>query len=261
MKEQLVEQLKTQVTDLERYIQYLQSSEGIGSARKCSRTDGMCTCDCPLHGNSQTGIDTYSEFVAAERLRQAKRGEKGSQKAADSEEAIKMIKRVMTLLNMITFAQFGCNRLGGKKFERNILKKTSKGFHWGDLRAKLEVAIDHVVTTNKEISSKSCNDSDYTSDSDDNAVVPPSSEKITSIVRKELAVSLRDLMEHGLIDEDADSTHTSSLIVTSILDWGCFPTRSSQVSSDYRRRMTAWDLILKYYEIKVTIGAIDFPSN
>lgn len=256
MKEQLVEQLKTQVTDLERFIQYLQSSGGTaGLTSKCNRTDGKCTCDCPLHGNSQTGIDTYSEFVAAERLRQAARsgGDKGSQKASDSEEAIKMIKRVMTLLNMITFAQFGCNRLGGKKFERNILKKTSKGSHWGDMRAKLEVAIDHVVTTNKEITSKSCNDSDYTSDSDDNTFVPPSSEKITSIVRKELAVALRDLMEHGLTDDDPDSGG-SSVIVTSLLDWGCFPSRSSQVSSDYRRRMTAWDLILKYYEIKVTIS-------
>ena len=254
MKEQLVEQLKTQVTDLERFIQYLQSSGGIGTTKKCTRSDGKCTCDCPLHGNTQTGVNTYNEFIAAERLRQAAgSGEKGSQQASDSEEAIKMIKRVMTLLNMITFAQFGCNRLAGKKFERNILKKTRKGSHWGDLRAKLEVAIDHVVTTNKEISSKSCNDSDYTSDSDDNTFIPPSSEKITSIVRKELAVSLRDLLEHGLVDEDLDSGHASSVIVTHILDWGCFPSRSSQVSSDYRRRMTAWDLILKYYEIKVTI--------
>lgn len=253
MKEQLVEQLKTQVTDLERFIQYLQASGGIGS-KKCSQTDGKCTCDCPLHGNTQTGVDTYNEFVAAERLRQARNGDKGSQQASDSEEAIKMMKRVMTLLNMITFAQFGCNRVAGKKFERNILKKTRKGCHWGDLRAKLEVAIDHVVTTNKEITSKACNDSDYTSDSDDNTFTPPSSEKMTSIVRKELAVSLRDLLEHGLVDEESDSSHGSSVIVTHILDWGCFPTRSSHVSNDYRRRMTAWDLILKYYEIKVMIS-------
>lgn len=253
MKEQLVEQLKTQVTDLERYIEYLQSCEGTMPSNKCTKTGGKCTCDCPMHGNSQTGVDTYNEYIAAERLRQAKRGDHASQKPADSEEAIKMIKRVMTLLNMITFAQFGCNRISGKKFERNILKKTSKGSHWGDLRAKLEVAIDHVVMTNKEITSKACNDSDYTSDSDDNTFIPPSSEKITSIVRKELAVSLRDLMEHGLIDYDSDAGHGSSVIVTHILDWGCFPSRSSQVSSDYRKRMTAWDLILKYYEIKVII--------
>lgn len=164
-----------------------------------------------------------------------------------------MIKRLMTLLNMITFAQFGCNRAAGSKhFERNILKKTSRaGSHWGDLRAKLEIAIDHLIETNKEISSKFCNDSDYTSDSDDNAFVPVSNEKITSIVRKELATSLRELMEHGLIDYEADSGG-SSLIVTHILDWGCFPTRSSQVSTDYRKGMTAWDLILKYYEIKVS---------
>lgn len=160
-----------------------------------------------------------------------------------------MIKRVMTLLNMITFAQFGCNRSRGKKrFERNILKKTSKGSHWGDLRARLELAIDCLLTMTKELTSKASNDSDYTSDSDDN--IPPSNEKITSTVRKELALSLRDLVEHGLVDYD-DSSHGSSVIVSHILDWGCFPSRSSQVGAESQRRMTAWDLVLKYYESKV----------
>ena len=251
MKEQLVEQLKTQVTDLERFIQYLQQSDGQASS-KCQRLQGRCTCACPLHGNSQTGVNKYNAFIAAERLRQAKGiGERCSHKAAESDEAIKMIKRVMTLLNMLTFAQFGCNRRSSKRFERNILKKTSRGSHWGDLRANLEVAIDGILSLNKELASKACNDSDYTSDSDDNAFATPTSEKMTAVVRKELAPGLRDLLEHGLIEDASESGRASLTIVTHILDWGCFPSRSSQLAPDYGKRMTAWDLLLKYYEVKV----------
>ena len=45
MKEQLVDQLKTQIQDLERFIQYL---HGEGT------WDGNCTCACPKHTNSKT---------------------------------------------------------------------------------------------------------------------------------------------------------------------------------------------------------------
>lgn len=144
--------------------------------------------------------------------------------------------------------QFGCNR-NQKKFERNILKKTTKGNHWGDLRARLEVAVEHLLEINKE---KFCNDSDYTSDSDDN-IFSHGNEKMTCAVRKELSVALRDLLEHGLIDFTRNPSSGSSLIVSHILDWGCFSARSSQVPTDtLNRKMTAWDLLLKYYEIKVS---------
>ena len=269
MKEQLVEQLKTQVSDLERYIQHLQRSlethdKIMSSKCKHSSSDGQCTCDCPLHGNSQTGLQPYDEIIAAERLSGIKRGcstnnsSPGSFKDThreDSEEAIKMIKRVMTLLQMITFAQFGCNR-GIKRFERNTLKKTTRGSHWGDLRARLEIIVDKIIQINKE---KFTNDSDYTSDSGDEAVFSPANERMTSVVRKEFAPALRDLMEHGLCSEDGVSSSASSLIVSSLFDWGCFSARSSAVSSSRddsfssssRRTLTAWDLILKYYNLKV----------
>jgi len=308
MKEQLVEQLKTQVSDLERFIHYLQqkdccskvrtsstsstTSNTSSSSNKCKNHHNhhhhhnhrnhhhRCTCNCPLHGNSQTSLQPYNEVIASERIRQANSSYNcscGSESCSsvngsnnhrrrddDREEAIKMIKRVMTLLQMITFTQFGCNRTGLKRFERNTLKKTPRGSHWGDIRARLELAVDKILQLNKETFT---NDSDYTSDSGDE--ISPANEKITLTVRKELCPALRDLIEHGLSTEEGKSSEVASslLLVSHLLDWGCFSPRSSVLSSQpdsfsssssssstsassLNRKLTAWDLILKYYHLK-----------
>lgn len=308
MKEQLVEQLRTQVSDLERFIHYLQqkdccskvrtsstsstTSNTSSSSNKCKNHHNhhhhnhrnhhhstRCTCNCPLHGNSQTSLQPYNEVIASERVRQANssyncscgsescssvNGSNNHRRDDDREEAIKMIKRVMTLLQMITFTQFGCNRTGLKRFERNTLKKTARGAHWGDVRAKLELAVDKIVQLNKETFT---NDSDYTSDSGDE--ISPANEKITLTVRKELCPALRDLIEHGLSTEEGKGSEVGSslLLVSHLLDWGCFSPRSSVLSSQpdsfssssssstsassINRKLTAWDLILKYYHLKV----------
>lgn len=39
----------------------------------------------------------------------------------------------------------GCASQGAKNFKRNTLKKTTRGNHWGDLRAKLEVDIQEIL--------------------------------------------------------------------------------------------------------------------
>jgi hypothetical protein len=65
-----------------------------------------------------------------------------------------------------------------------------------DLRANLELAVEYVI----ELASNPRNtlDSDYTSDSEDAPVVL-CNVKLTSAVRKQLALSIRDLMQHGLM--------------------------------------------------------------
>jgi hypothetical protein len=65
-----------------------------------------------------------------------------------------------------------------------------------DLRANLELAVDYVVEL--AASPESTLDSDYTSDSEDAPVVL-CNVKLTSAVRKQLALSIRDLMQHGLM--------------------------------------------------------------
>ncbi|RWS27692.1 RUN domain-containing protein 1-like protein [Leptotrombidium deliense] len=254
MKEQLVTQLKTQVTDLERFIEFLQQG---GVPIKFGRGKSKCTCNCPLHGNAQKGLQKYDESVAEEQKRKHRKYWKGRNRRAkgqtspssptsdedDKDTALRIIKRLLLLLQMFTFAQFGCSTRS-QRIERNMLKKTAKGNHYGDLRAKLEMAINHILELNKE---KSCNDSDYTSDGED---IPslPCNEKMISAVRKELSVALRDLIEHGLSGNCSSPSMGTSLIPTNIFNWGCFSERSSQISTF--KGMTAWDLIIKYYQLK-----------
>lgn len=65
-----------------------------------------------------------------------------------------------------------------------------------DLRARLEIAVTHVL----EIVSHPSNqlDTDYASDSD-HGHVSLCNATLTSAVRKKLAVSIRDLLQHGLM--------------------------------------------------------------
>jgi hypothetical protein len=65
-----------------------------------------------------------------------------------------------------------------------------------DLRANLELAVEYVI----ELASNPENnlDNDYTSDSE-GAPVVLCNVKLTSAVRKQLALSVRDLMQHGLM--------------------------------------------------------------
>jgi hypothetical protein len=68
---------------------------------------------------------------------------------------------------------------------------------------------------------------------------------MTAAVRKELSSALRDLLQHGLAGRIAVNEGMSP----SILNWGCFSTRSQLVP----RPMHAWDVIVKYYELKVRL--------
>lgn len=260
-----MEQLKTQVTDLERYIHFLQLAQDAQAGSICTKgTTGSCTCSCPMHGNAQTGIESYDPLIAMARQKMdemAKKKLNGSKsrtgsESGESRDAIKMIRRVMTLLQMITYTQFGCARgTQDRRFERNTLKKTTKGNpagqHFGDLRARLELSIDHILEIDKE---KLANDSDYTSDSDEpshHAV--HGNDKMTSVVRKELAVAIRDLLEHGLVMHASNSSNSNSLIASTFFDWGCFAPRSAQVVSSSvqsGRSMSGWDLFVKFYELK-----------
>ncbi|XP_053213827.1 RUN domain-containing protein 1-like [Panonychus citri] len=251
MKEQLVNQLKTQVTDLERFIEFLQVEEGCVGRR--GKRGGKCTCNCPLHGNAQRALVKKLDLIPDDRIKNGRSGksrENGRRSLAGEEHltrnrkeiVTRIIRRVVTLIQLFTFAQFGCNGLG-QTLERSMAKKHSKGNHWGDSRAKLEMAITKLSEINEE---KSFNDSDYTSESEETPVFQYN-EKMTNAVRKEFCSCLKELIEHGLTCKYNGHIGTS-LIPSYLIGLGCFSTRSAQLSQD--RSLTAWDLILKYYQLK-----------
>lgn len=56
-----------------------------------------------------------------------------------------VLNKASTIFQIFALSQMGCASQNGKNFKRNILKKTTRGNHWGDLRAKLEVDIQEIL--------------------------------------------------------------------------------------------------------------------
>lgn len=277
MKEQLVDQLKTQVSDLERFIEFLQEGKiCIKSSKKggllfngnVNQLIAKCECSCPAKHSQECGTSSTKKSSSAANEKQTKtknrttasanRKSKSNRKTGDemddNEKAAKMIKRALALLQMFTFLQFGCNTNPmmhkGNKFERNTLKKTNKINHWGDLRAKLELSIEHLIELTKQ---KHLNDSDYTSECEESILVQ-ANEKITNTVRKQLCVLLRDLLEHGLntslngcVSSDDRVMHQADY--SSFMSWNCFSQKSRLIHLN-DRRVTVWDVLTHYFYLK-----------
>lgn len=216
MKEQLVSQLKTQITDLERFINYLQGEVSTESL--------ACTCACPVHTSGSAGSTSYAR--------------KSFSKMPEEENrtrTLNTVKKVVALLHMFLVSQLGC---GSERVRRNFKKNSA--YNWRDLRTRLDIAVEHVIETIAETERHPddddvANENDYASDSDS---VSYCNARVTSAVRKHLATSIRDLMQHGLMS-DARSNSVVPFV-------GCFPQRHASPTN----LMHSWELILKYYEIK-----------
>ncbi|XP_029159612.1 RUN domain-containing protein 1 [Nylanderia fulva] len=247
MKEQLVCQLKTQVADLERFINYLQG--------EVSTETLACTCACPVHaGGSGASSTSYNS---------KRRFDRGRGSAVEDDvnrtRTLNTVRKVVALLHMFLMSQLGC---GSERVRRNFGMKRNPVHSWRDLRTRLDIAVEHVLETLAEMSQRRDqhrqqhpddeeddddddddddvvvdDENDYTSDSD---TASHASARLTSAVRKHLAVSVRDLVQHGLT---ADVTRSGSSVVPFV---GCFPQRDV-TSANF---MHVWELILKYYEIK-----------
>ncbi|CAB3377120.1 Hypothetical predicted protein [Cloeon dipterum] len=231
MKETLVAQLKTQITDLERFIDFLQDeAPAFKSAKikvcscKCKDTAKTSNCTATSKGKKRPA---FTETIPKTKNFTTNEDEM-------REKTISIMKKMSDLLQMFAVTQFGCGTEAA--FKKNSLKKTTKANHWGDLRARLEMAVGHILLLASGHVPLPL-DSDYTSDTEDAPAVLCNEELVTA-VRKELAISLRDLIQHGLMP-----IGQSASLVPFI---GCFPPRSHSSG----RMMHAWELILKYYELK-----------
>lgn len=240
MKEQLVSQLKTQIADLERFINYLQG--------EISTETLACTCACPVHAS---GSGASSASYGSRRRFDRGRPVEEEANAASRTRTLNTVRKVVALLHMYLMSQMGC---GSERVRRNFGGNSRNPVHnWRDLRTRLDIAVEHVLETLAETSQQQqqlqrrpddeedaddVDENDYTSDSDSPS---HANAKLTAAVRKHLATSLRDLMQHGLT---ADMLRSGSSVVPFV---GCFPQRGNVTPANF---MHAWELILKYYEIK-----------
>ncbi|XP_001354494.3 RUN domain-containing protein 1 [Drosophila pseudoobscura] len=151
MKEQLVAQLKTQITDLERFIAFLQcDAAGSGSGSSASGSDRLKLLSGAYNSyaakqtaRSQVSLPAPAETSPPSRsyshssaLPVAQAGESLHSKAHG------LLDKASILMQMFATTHLAKPR---EDFQQNTLKKTHKGNHWGDLRAQLEVDIQEVA--------------------------------------------------------------------------------------------------------------------
>lgn len=165
MQETLVSQLKTQIVDLERFVAYLVAEQELTPEIKAAIKNSK---------NPEIAFPTYNSKMARSR----KKSETDNAKAAKSNNVASsssvsasssssnryefnhqreqnrvdhdlsgkmstLLVKASAILDMFAISQFGCSH---PRIQRNSLKKTAKGNHWGDLRAQLEVDVQEIIS-------------------------------------------------------------------------------------------------------------------
>uniref|UniRef100_A0A0K0G4V7 RUN domain-containing protein n=1 Tax=Strongyloides venezuelensis TaxID=75913 RepID=A0A0K0G4V7_STRVS len=110
-QEKLVEQLTTQIVDLERFVNFLQIEKeaNLNSERSSSQ----------VYENNEKNNEYYDNSLKA---------------FTSTPMQIMNVDKRSNLTNFLTFGS-------GRKFEKNELKNTIKGNHYGDVRAKMELIV------------------------------------------------------------------------------------------------------------------------
>lgn len=232
MKDQLVNQLQTQIADLERFVDFLQYEGGSVVAQNCG---------CKGNENDHSKNTTMCIIHGPQKLLAAKRIGYEKPRSKKSDNTISILNKTLYLLQIYVLAQLGCQ---SEKFHRNQLKRTVKGAHYGDCRANLEVAIKQVV----DVASKFSNslkpavlNANFSEDDAEEDVFEHCPEELVTVIRKTFCPALRDLLQHGRMPSHQDRSLISSV--------ACFSHRS-KIDESNDPNIHAWDVIFKYYEIK-----------
>uniref|UniRef100_A0A670IYI3 RUN domain-containing protein 1 n=1 Tax=Podarcis muralis TaxID=64176 RepID=A0A670IYI3_PODMU len=168
VKEQLVEQLKTQIRDLEMFINFIQEEvSSPGNAEK-----GHCDCSGGKAGSGDLNPED------AQRMR---------------ETGLHLMRRMLAVLQIFAVSQFGCTT---GQIPHHLWQKDQSDRDYSPLVKKLEVAVAHV----RQLAQKyqltepehviSCSGFQDTS--------LGGRDELTLAVRKELTIAVRDLLAHGL---------------------------------------------------------------
>ncbi|XP_046894397.1 RUN domain-containing protein 1 isoform X2 [Hypomesus transpacificus] len=223
VKEQLVDQLKTQIRDLEMFINFIQDEVGN-----------------PLLSD---GSPSQQQGIAGSNTRAS-----GGRKKMDAEHAqkvrdtgLQLIQRALAVLQIFAVSQFGC--AAGRV--PPMWSHSDGGQGYGPLLQRLEGAVERVRVM---ASCRQPSVDHVVSYSSSSAALGPRDE-LTAAVRKELALALRDLLAHGLYAP----SQGMSLVLAPI---SCLLPRSSAPQT-----MHPWELFVKYYHSKNGKAFVESPAR
>uniref|UniRef100_A0A9J8AGP8 RUN domain-containing protein 1 n=1 Tax=Cyprinus carpio carpio TaxID=630221 RepID=A0A9J8AGP8_CYPCA len=226
VKEQLVEQLKTQIRDLEMFINFIQDEVGN-----------------PLLND---GVKSQQAHAAGPNT-----GATGGMKRVDPEQAqrmretgLQLIQRALAVLQIFALSQFGC---AAGHVPQSVWSQCGEAQDYGPLLQKLEGAVEHVrlQASRQQPSSQDEHVVSYS------ACLTPGGprDQLTASVRKELALALRDLLAHGLYAP----SQGMSLVLAPI---SCLLPFSSSPQT-----LHPWELFIKYYHSKNGQAFVESPAR
>ncbi|CAF4040562.1 unnamed protein product [Rotaria sp. Silwood2] len=263
LKEKLINQMRTEIGDLENFIEFLKADSAkkttnasITSAPSLTSTSidlSSTTKSKSVRPNLRKFLYYYLSIfkhTKSTRRSQSSRMTESTntfsscfQYRHNSLNIFQSIKSFFILTQLYTIFLLTC---GARSMQRTTHQSTriirrdpiSKK-HFGNLRADLEVAIEKVLYT---VQSKYLNDDNKnkTTDSSEYKEYGNSFETILS-VRQDLTPALRALLEHGLYETNSS---------TNLSLWICFPLSFVSNYSTKEETMHIWKLILKYYDMK-----------
>ncbi|XP_032444024.1 RUN domain-containing protein 1 isoform X1 [Xiphophorus hellerii] len=225
VKEQLVEQLKTQIRDLEMFINFIQDEVGNpllsdGGQSQQPKADGA--------NGRAAGMKKKVDPVQAERMR---------------DTGLQLIQKALAVLQIFAASQFGCS---AGHVPQNLWPQDCPGRDYGPLLQRLEAAVEKVRVLG---SRRHPSVEHVVSYSGGAAAALGARDELTTAVRKELAVALKDLLAHGLFCP----SQTMSLVLAPI---SCLlPYRPAPLA------MHPWELFVTYYESKNGKAFVESPAR
>ncbi|XP_058460559.1 RUN domain-containing protein 1 [Malaya genurostris] len=200
MKEQLVLQLKTQIQDLERFINFIQTNEKAEIKKRFLQQQELAKAEAAGRAEAQERAKLRS-LAASQRESETQRatGDTSSKKESLNSKAFGLMDKASTILQMFALSQINCRSDRNQDgFQRNMMKR-SKENCWGDIRAKLEIDVQEVVSLamekQEDMQLTDASNTDYENWRTDSS---RKSYELTMIVRKQLAKTIQGLMQHGL---------------------------------------------------------------
>ncbi|MED6264839.1 hypothetical protein CHARACLAT_019234 [Characodon lateralis] len=223
VKEQLVEQLKTQIRDLEMFINFIQDEVG-----NPLLSDGGRSQQPKAEGTNarSAGMKKKVDPVQAQRMR---------------DTGLQLIQKALAVLQIFAASQFGCS---AGHVPQNMWPQDSSSRDYGALLQCLEAAVEKVRVLGSRRHPSVEHVVSYSSMSTLGA-----RDELTTAVRKELAVALKDLLAHGLFSP----SQTMSLVLAPI---SCIlPYRPAP------QTMHPWELFEKFYESKNGKAFVESPAR
>ncbi|NXY92563.1 RUND1 protein, partial [Alcedo cyanopectus] len=229
VKEQLVEQLKTQIRDLEMFISFIQDE--VGSCGKAE--DGHCEC---ASRKDSGGCSKPKPWPSGNRV-----NPEDARKMRET--GLQLMRRVLAVLQIFAVSQFGC---ATGQVPRPPWQKEQAHKDYSPLVKKLELAVERV----RQLAGRPQQGDHVISASELQDVPLGGRDEVTLAVRKELTVALRDLLAHGLYAP----SQGMSLVLAPI---ACLiPTLTSSPQT-----MHPWELFVKYYDAKNGRAFVESPAR